>query len=184
MMGEHHMHQKGMPFEGSSRVPLLVRAPGLSPRRVSTPVSLVHLVPTVLDLVGQPLPPHLQGASLRPLLEAGDAAPDEADVVFEWNGPFAIQHLERLRERGHLEGINPDDPRLTKVESRTIRRGRWKLTLHASGEHELYDLQSDPGEMHNAFWDSGVKDVIAALTEGLRRWQRETKDDFVIPERV
>jgi hypothetical protein len=107
-----------------------------------------------------------------------------ANVVIEWNGPFQIQHLERLRAQGYLDGIAPDDPRLTKVKARTIRRGRWKLTLHASVEHELYDLEGDPGEMHNAFWDSGVEDVIAALTEGLRRWQRETKDDFVTPERV
>jgi arylsulfatase A-like enzyme len=182
MMGEHRMLQKGMPFEGSARLPLMIRAPGLTPRRVTTPVSLVHLVPTLLDLVRQPLPSHLQGASLRPLLEAGDTAPDEADLVIEWNGPFRVQNLEQLRARGHLDGISVDDPRLTRVTSRTMRRGRWKLTLHASGEHELYDLQADPGEMHNAFWDPGVEDVIGSLTERLRRWQRETGDSVDIPE--
>ena len=181
MMGEHHMHQKGMPFEGSSRVPLMIRAPGLSPRRVSTPVSLVHIVPTVLDLIGQPLPPHLQGTSLRPLLEDGDIAPEETDVVIEWNGPFAIQHLERLRSESLAGDVSPDDPRLTQVKCRTIRRGRWKLTLHASGEHELYDLQTDPGETHNAFWDPGMEDVIAPLTDRLHTWQRDTNDDFVLP---
>jgi choline-sulfatase len=176
------MHQKGMPFEGSSRVPLIIRAPGRSPRRVRTPVSLVHIVPTVLDLVGQPLPSYLEGASLRPLLADGDTNPDSTDVVIEWNGPFGIQHLQRLRAQGHLAGIAPDDPRLTQVQCRTIRRGRWKLTLHASGEHELYDLQSDPGEAHNSFFDPGVSDVIESLTHGLREWQRETNDDFALPD--
>ncbi|MGH2350281.1 MAG: hypothetical protein ACRDJN_01535, partial [Chloroflexota bacterium] len=104
------------------------------------------------------------------------------DVVVEWNGPFRIQNLEELRARGYLEGIDGDDPRLSAVKSRTIRRGGWKLTLHASGKHELYDLQSDPGELHNAFWDSGAEGVIASLTHRLRRWQRETGDAFVIPD--
>jgi arylsulfatase A-like enzyme len=182
MMGEHHMHQKGMPFEGSSRVPLMIRAPGLSAQRLETPVSTVHIVPTVLDLIGQPLPSHLQGTSLRPLLERGDTAPEDTDVVIEWSGPFAIQRLDRLRAEGHLEGISPDDPRLTEVKCRTIRRGHWKLTLHASGEHELYNLAGDPGEQHNAFFDSGVQDVILSLTQRLQEWQRVTNDDFVLPD--
>jgi arylsulfatase A-like enzyme len=139
-------------------------------------------VPTLAELLGHPRPPHLQGASLRTLLEDGDAAPDEAEVVVEWNGPFRIQHLEELRARGHLAGIDRDDPRLSAVRSRTIRRGRWKLTVHASGEHELYDLRADPGELHNAFWDSAVGDVIAWLADRLRRWQREAGDDVVIPD--
>lgn len=142
----------------------------------------MHVVPTLLDLVGQPIPTHLQGASLRPLLEGGDVAPHEAELVIEWNGPFRVQNLEELRRRGYLEGIDPDDPRLTQVRSRTIRRGWWKLSVHASGEHELYDLQSDPGELHNAFFDAGVRDVIDTLAHRLRLWQRTTGDEFVVPD--
>jgi arylsulfatase A-like enzyme len=160
----------------------MIRAPGISPRRLETPVSLVHIVPTVLDLIGQPLPPHLQGSSLRPFLESGDTAPGETDLVVEWNGPFRIQHLDLLREHGDLDGIAPDDPRLTQVKSRTIRRGRWKLTLHASGEHELYDLQADPAETHNAYSDPGMQDTIVPLTDRLRAWQRKVNDDFALPD--
>jgi arylsulfatase A-like enzyme len=181
MMGEHHLLQKGLPFEASARVPLLIHVPGMSSRRVATPVSLVQLVPTLLDLVGRPLPSHLQGTSLRPLLEDGDEAPDQTEVVVEWNGPFRVQHLDELRARGYLQGVGPGDLRLTAVQSRTIRCGRWKLTVHASGEHELYDLQSDPAELHNAFWDPGVADEIAALTARLRRWQRGTNDAMILP---
>ena len=50
---------------------------------------------------------------------------------------------------------------------RTIRRGRWKLNVHASGEHELYNLVDDPGELHNAFYDSGVEptESVTAIDE-------------------
>ncbi len=46
------------------RVPLLLAAPGLAPGVVEQPASTVDLVPTVLDLIGQDIPPHLPGLSL------------------------------------------------------------------------------------------------------------------------
>lgn len=56
------------------RIPLIVRAPGLAPRRVPTPVSLVDLTPTVLELLGIG-DPELQGRSLAA------AARGEADTT-------------------------------------------------------------------------------------------------------
>src|SRR5690606_14281634 len=51
------------------RVPLIVAAPGLEPRRVDTPVSLIDLAPTLVDLASlEPFAEH-RGLSLRPWLE-------------------------------------------------------------------------------------------------------------------
>jgi arylsulfatase A-like enzyme len=187
MMGEHRFPEKSLPYEGATRVPLLIRVPGGSARRVATPVSQVQLVPTLLDLLGQPVPTHLPGVSLRPLLEDGGGAssgrvpvPDEAEVVIEWNGRF--DRLEELRQAGRLTADEQADPRLEITEVRTIRRGPWKLNVHASGEHELYDLEADPGELHNAFWDSGVQDVISELYVRLIRWQHSTGDTLALPD--
>jgi arylsulfatase A-like enzyme len=55
------------------RVPLLVRGPGLDPRVVEEPVSLVGLLPTVLDLLGVEPPQGLHGVSLAPALRGGAA---------------------------------------------------------------------------------------------------------------
>ncbi|MGH2352627.1 MAG: sulfatase-like hydrolase/transferase, partial [Chloroflexota bacterium] len=75
MMGDHRLIAKSVQYEGATRVPLIVRVPGLASRRIATPVSQVDLVPTLLDLLDQPTPAHAQGTSLVPLLIEGDTAP-------------------------------------------------------------------------------------------------------------
>lgn len=166
MMGEHRLLNKSLQYEPSAQIPLILRVPGLPPQRLRTPVSHVALVPTILELLGQPLPAPLHGASLVPLLAHGDTAPDEATVVIEWNDRFLP---------GSVAGTGD------ATEVRTIRRGRWKLNVHASGEHELYDLVDDPGELHNAFADPGHTDTIRDLHARLRQWQQATDDPVVLP---
>lgn len=183
MMGEHGLVTKSVPFEGAVHVPLIVRAAYtgtevVAPRRVRTPVSLTSLPATLLDLLGQDAPDYVQAPSLAPLVRDGDTAPDAAEVVVEWNG-----------RSGFLADPHPDDSlddvrRLITTESRTIRRGRWKLTLHASGEHELYDLKADPGETHNAVGDRRARRTAAELDERLRAWQRRTGDTLTLPDLV
>ena len=163
LLGEHRMWNKGVPYEPSVQVPLLLRVPGLAPRRITTPVGLVRLMPTLLELMGQPIPAHVQGTSLVPLLTDGDTAPDEEAVFIEWNGPW----------RGG--GVYSD------VAVRTIRQGRWKLNVSANGDCELYDLQDDPEELRNAVADQGRAQTVGRLFDRLREWQRETDDPVVLP---
>jgi arylsulfatase A-like enzyme len=163
LLGEHRMWNKGVPYEPSVQVPLLLRVPGLAPRRITTPVGLVRLMPTLLELMGQPIPAHVQGTSLVPLLTDGDTAPDEEAVFIEWNGPW----------RGG--GVYSD------VAVRTIRQGRWKLNVSANGDCELYDLQDDPEELRNAVADQGRAQTVGRLFDRLRAWQRETDDPVVLP---
>lgn len=57
-------------FEESLRVPLAIRAPALlAPGRVSAPVDLLDLAPTLADLLGLPIPPEWQGDSLVPVID-------------------------------------------------------------------------------------------------------------------
>jgi len=146
-------------------------------RRVTTPISQVHLVPTLLDLLGQPVPDGAQGTSLRPLLAEGDRTPGEAEVVIEWNG------LERqISGSGKVNEGREVEAELRSVDVRTIRRGRWKLNVHMTREFELYDLQADPGERHNAIRDPGSEPVIRDLFARLRAWQRATNDRLPLPD--
>lgn len=111
------------------RVPLIVRAPGASPRVVEEPVSVVSVLPTVLDLLDQPLPPDLHGASLAPVVrgEAPPAAPLFAEVDF-------------------LPVFDP----AKRAAKKAILDPPWKLIRdERSGRVELYDLDADPEERHD-----------------------------------
>jgi arylsulfatase A-like enzyme len=119
-------HSEGL-HEEVVHVPLAMRWPrGFSgPRRVSTPVSLIDVFPTVVELTGVHGPPGLQGRSLVPLLRgaAGDA------------------------ERPILMELHPPNP-----EMKALRRGRYKIIRAVSKgapggfSTALYDLSVDPGE--------------------------------------
>ncbi|WP_166657321.1 sulfatase-like hydrolase/transferase [Ilumatobacter fluminis] len=180
MMGQLRLVCKSVQFERAVRVPLIIRAPGAEPRRITTPTSLVDITPTVLDLVGLPIPEHMEGKSLRPLIEKGDSAPDDATVVIEWHDWDGIARVPQAGspEPLRLWDLAPND-QPESVGARTIRRGRWKLSLYATGEAELYDLETDPQETRNVV-DDDNEDVIDDLLARLRTWQRDTDDDFVI----
>ncbi|WP_232820238.1 sulfatase [Brachybacterium sp. YJGR34] len=120
---------KGWTEEGGVRVPLILRAPG-----VTTPGTTARVVangpdlyPTLLDLVGLPLVPvqHVDGVSLRPWLAQTDPLDDRGPVF--WHYP----HYSN-------QGGRP---------SAAVRQGRYKLIRFFEDESaELYDLETDIGE--------------------------------------
>jgi arylsulfatase A-like enzyme len=156
MAGEHGIPFKGpYMYEGVTHVPLLIIPPqkrftGQSNRNVDTPpyqqrtcsalVSLTDLVPTILDLAGAEADPNLPGKSLLPAIEDEDFKGHDA-VFSEW----------------HMAG---------KLCSpiRMVRSGKWKYNLYLNNGAELYDLEKDPGEMHNL---AGKKE-FAAIEKDLR----------------
>jgi arylsulfatase A-like enzyme len=172
MMGDHRLLAKGVPYEGAVHVPLIVHVPDTEARRISTPVSQVDLVPTLFEALAQPVPAHLQGTSLLPLLE-GSASTEDAEVVIEWNG--YERHAERVPPAMRPKTENPQY-RLGAVDVRTIRVGRWKLSVHGTDEYELYDLESDPHELHNAATDPASACIVETLHKRLHAWQQRTGD--------
>lgn len=155
MLGDHGKWFKGVMHEGSSRIPLLMKAapshPGAATfnrgRVVSEIVENIDVMPTLMKLIDRPLPqdPGFQGRDLAPLV-AGQTA--------GWrNRAFA--------ERG----------------SRMVRTPEFKLiqTRGRGSEPpwELYDLQRDPGENHNLAGDPKYAKVQAELTRELEAWQAD-----------
>jgi arylsulfatase A-like enzyme len=125
--GEHQlmMHATG-PYDPVHRVPLVVRYPrGRVRGEEQRYVQLVDVLPTVLDVLGLPIPAFVQGSALpaahHPVIV--EAAPNPRFVRM-FGGRFA---------RGY-EGLYSDG---------------WKLVSHSDGEAELYDLRNDPGERRN-----------------------------------
>lgn len=140
-MGEKEYLFKGSPWERSTRVPLIIRAPGVSVPggRAKHPVGLIDLYPTLIDLcdiVGdnrkneQGLP--LDGYSLRPFL----TDPEHG----EWDGP-----------EGALTMIfaGPDSRPDIYQQHWSLRTLEWRYILYNNGAEELYDHRNDPHEWHN-----------------------------------
>ena len=126
-LGEHGEATHGIfAYEATLRVPLIVYAPGwLEPRVVSEPARHVDILPTILDVLGMPIPDGLRGASLVPIARGEHPAADR-DTYFE--------ALSGLLNRGWAP--------VTGV----IHHGTKFIDLPIA---ELYDLPADPGERHN-----------------------------------
>jgi arylsulfatase A-like enzyme/Tfp pilus assembly protein PilF len=125
-LGDHGEATHGFfVYEPALRVPLIFRVPGRAPRVVSEPVRLVDVAPTILDLLGEPLPAAVQGTSLVPAM----------------NG-------ERLELLTFSETWYPRH-HYNWSELRAVRDGRYKFIR--APRRELYDLQTDPRETVNIF---------------------------------
>ncbi len=187
MMGSHRLLAKCVQFEEAVRVPLLIHLPGQRrSRHIGGPVSQIDLVPTLLDLMGQPVPDHLQGKSLRPVLEDGALEPQDS-VFIEWNGlnngfgdiigqaTVPAPMLEIATREEAIAAIG--DPVRTVV---TLEG--WKFNCSPRGEHELYDLRRDPFERQNLATQPEMRPLMARLADEIRRWQARTGDAVALPE--
>jgi len=177
MMGDHGILAKTVQYEEAMRVPLLVRVPWLHDvgRTVEGRISQIDLVPTLLDLLEQPVPEGLHGVSRAGIL-TGRASLDDNDVVIEWNG--------RNGRRGRLVAERPDAEgnRFLGSPWRTlVSADGWKINLSPDDQCELYDLNSDPHEMVNLYDDPAQRTRVARLAARLATWQRETADAVSLP---
>ena len=125
---EHGFHFHGRTlYEEESRVPLIIRVPGVRPSRVAHPVALVDLLPTLAALTGQHAPKAM-GQSLAPVLGAdGQLAPV----------PIFMENLPYPNYKKHIVAMM--DP----VSGLKVVRN---ITDNVS---EVFDLEADPGEQRN-----------------------------------
>jgi choline-sulfatase len=128
MLGERGLWYKMSFFEPSATVPLIFNAPSsFAPGRQSSNVSLLDLMPTLIELSGAANPADgdaLDGLSLVPALSAGRGL-REGDVIGEYLAEGAVAPLVM------------------------IRRGRLKFVSSPGDPDQLFDLQSDPNELTN-----------------------------------
>jgi arylsulfatase A-like enzyme len=181
MMGDHGFFEKCVMYEEALKVPLIVRVPegaGVG-RRVEGRFSQIDLVPTLLDLLGEPVPASLEGVSRARVLSDG-ATLDEtggADAFVEWSGS------EWRPPRRFEGGIPPERWLEMRDPWRTVISAEgWKLNLSPSDQCELYDLNSDPYEQQNLFDDPSQGPRVRDSSDRIRRWQQRTGDRIALPE--
>ena len=152
---------KGSLYEGGTRVPFIVRWPGVTKPGSASDVPAVHvdLYPTLLEIAGAKRPENypLDGESLAPLFRDAQAGL-KRDAIF--------QHFP-----GYL-GIGQNQWRTTPVG--LIHAGDWKLLEFFEDQRlELYNLREDIGESKNLAATNPAK--ARELHERLVAWRREIK---------
>jgi arylsulfatase A-like enzyme len=120
-LGEKHHWRKSTLWEEATRAPVIWIVPGMTrPDTVcDRTVDHMSIQPTLLDLAGIPIPEHVEGTSIRPLLE-NPAAP--------WDRPAVTTHLQG---------------------NHAVRSERWRYIRYADGGEELYHETVDPSEWTN-----------------------------------
>jgi arylsulfatase A-like enzyme len=143
--GDHGERDHGVfVYESVLRVPLIIRSPNVSPRRIADVVRLVDIMPTVLDLVGV-RSPAVDGVSLVRMVR-GDSQQADLDAYSESQYPLRL-------------GWSP---------LRALHAGRYKLI--EAPRPELYDLDRDPFEQRNIYDER--RDVARALAQRLTAFER------------
>jgi arylsulfatase A-like enzyme/Tfp pilus assembly protein PilF len=161
-LGEHGEKTHGFfIYNATMHVPLIIRLPEQLPRQLpektaartlANPVSLVDLMPTVLDAVGLPVPSQVQGSSLL-----RDVRPDPSARGAQANRERAL-YGETFLPRIHFNWSELRASENTKYHFIDAPRP------------ELYDLAKDPGEVHNLFTDKkAVAEEMRAKLAGMIR---------------
>jgi N-acetylglucosamine-6-sulfatase len=169
MLGEHRLEGKIAVYEGSVRVPLLIRGPGIPENQ--TRVQLVNnldVVATIEELAGVTPGRIPDGHSLTPLFTSGDAPWRSALLMEGGHGksPVVVSDswigtLEKffLGRHGKTAKKMHDSPRQFSAV-RTLTR---KYVESGDGFEELYDLTTDPYEQENKADDPAYARDLAAL---------------------
>ncbi len=158
LCGEHGRLNKGVPYEGSARIPFLIYTPGKikGGTVVNEALSCIDFMPTVMNLMNTK---HGQKVDGR------DATALFTGVKTDWS------------DMAFIRSTSVSKPWLCAVSD------RYKLVYSEMGDPWLFDLEKDPDELINLFNDPESKDVITTMTDQLQRYCKLQKDPFAdLPE--
>ncbi len=146
-LGEKQHWRKFTLWEEATRTPVIWRVPkGIAPgleqgtkagTRVDTPVTLLEIYPTLIELAALKEKPELSGVSVVPLLKNPKAP---------WDRPALTTHGRK---------------------NHAVRSPRWRYIRYSNGEEELYDHATDWMEWKNLAGDPQYRPVIADLARHL-----------------
>lgn len=205
--GASQLRGKGTLYEFGVRVPLIVRWPGTTRPGTSSPVlvSGEDLAPTLLLAAGAPVPPEMTGRSFLPVLRGepfggrdhvfaergahGSALPTNSanfdlgrcvvtkrhKLIYNalWQIPYTPVDFagdpfwNELKQRNRDGKLSPALAKLYFAPTRPM--------------FELYDLESDPAEMHNLAGTDGARAVEKELKGVLQEWMILQRDFVPLP---
>lgn len=156
---EHDRLNKGNPYEGSARVPLLIRFPngGLDVGAYDQPVATVDITPTLLSLAGYESRVRFEGRDLSEAFRGEPVAPNQ--MVFLRNAGLSAEWVAAVD-------------------------ARYKLILSVTDRPWLFDSYEDPDELHNYYQRPNTRDITRRLAQGLREYQKASNDPFLQDSKI
>jgi arylsulfatase A-like enzyme len=146
--GQHRLPAgKSTAYEEDIRVPLYVWGPGVASGTSRRLVANIDIAPTIAELAGARVPPHVDGLSFVPLLTTPDRP---------WRSEILIE-----RFRGRVDEVNPLGNAFSALRTESLLYVEWH-----TGERELYDTRSDPYEIESLH-ASAAPELMNRLSERL-----------------
>jgi arylsulfatase A-like enzyme/Tfp pilus assembly protein PilF len=150
-------------YDETIRVPLVIRLPRVSSKRVESRVELVDVLPTLLQAVGVDVPAEVQGQSLLGIMKAGAAGNGEADAS---------------RDRPAYAETDYPHVAFGWSAERSLRTGKY-LYIQAPRQ-ELYDETADPDALHNL---SGTSTAVSStLSDQVNAFRAKTSNAREAPK--
>ena len=158
-LGDHGLFDKRFMYEESLRMPFLVRWPaGIKAGTTSDVMALnLDFAPTFLDAAGLKAPPDMQGRSLLPVFRGRPPA--------DWRTSMYYRYYH-----------DPGDHN-TRAHYGVRTRTHKLIYYWKKDQWELFDLTTDPQEMHNIYGQPGQEQLTASLKAELLRLKKAVKDD-------
>ncbi len=157
LRGEHHRQNKGVPYEGSAKIPLVV----YYPKRIKAgtliheTLGCVDFLPTILGLMGVETAGQEEGRDGSALLVTGKPPAGWKDVTF-------IRSTGRPDGAGWLAAVTD----------------RWKLIYSPVDDPWLFDLEKDPDELTNFFRDPACRETVRELSREILAYAKKHRDGY------
>ncbi|MFH1923217.1 MAG: sulfatase-like hydrolase/transferase, partial [Planctomycetota bacterium] len=165
LLGEYGMGGKGLCYDLTTQVPLVVFDPRLPAekrgRQLDDLVLSIDLAPTILSLAGVPVPDTVQGRDLTPLVENGASTWRDAvlleNLYLGRDGP--IIEAVRTRDWKYVRHFKPGGPGLPKEPYTDLP----DFCEFQPDYEQLFDLKHDPGETKNLAAEERHRNTLEAL---------------------
>ncbi|WP_162605986.1 sulfatase [Jiangella aurantiaca] len=172
-------------FDSGIEVALIVRWPGNTPPRprCSDLISHVDVVPTLLELVGAPVPGQVQGVSFAAQLGHGESGARREEIFAEknWHGLRQYDPIRCVRTRRYKYIVSSEErPEVPLPVDIALSPSAVGVDDTAPRSRvELYDLEADPHETHNLAGAESLAEIEKDLAERLSSWQHATQDPLL-----
>ena len=162
LCGEHGRHNKGVPFEGSAKIPFIIYYKGKikAGTVVEEAIGCVDFLPTVLELMNVKTAGREEGRSYADMFVKGKTPVGWEDMIF-------------------FRGTGKDEKNWIAAVTK-----RYKLVYAPQDNPWLFDLEKDPDELINFYDDAKYRDVSVKMAKALLKYGEKYNDPRVKHESI